>query len=551
MQYSDRVLLVSINSKYIQSNTAVYYLHEILKSGGIDSSVLSHNINEDFHDVLSSIMNSGSAIICFSCYIWNISIVYDLCSALRCIDRGIKIVLGGPEVSFEPEEALEKSDADLIVRGEGETVILEAVKGLITGNLPDIPGLYYMNENKLIDTGYATTKNLSDVPFPFTQYMMEQEKDKLLYYESSRGCPFNCIYCLSSATKGVRYFSLDRVKNEILKILEYKPKVIKFTDRSFNSDYKRATLLLEFIGCLNTKTCFHLEIYPGEMNEEMIVMLGKMPEGRVQIEAGIQSTDEKVLIASGRPQDPGRALGNLKRIMEKGNLHVHLDLIAGLPGDSRESFKKSFNETIGVLPHKLQMGFLKLLKGTKARLIEGYKHTDIPPYEVLASDSMNYQQIQGLREVSGVLESFYNSGHFREFFRYSIVSSENPFNIFEGISRYMKAQSINGTGISRDGKYRILADLSKCDSRALNLLGYDYLSSFRTKVLPSFLQGQIVGKEETFDFLRKNSEGEARQLFKSCTIAQFTINECKVTYLFDYTRRNPVTGLFHSMEVEI
>lgn len=543
--------MVSINSKYIQSNTAVYYLHEILKSGGIDSPVISHNINEDFHDILSSIMGFEPRIVCFSCYIWNISLVYELCSAMRCIDEGIKIVLGGPEVSFEPKEALEKSNADLIVRGEGETVVLEAIKGLITGNFPEIPGLYYMNENKLIDTGYAITENLSDAPFPFTQYMMEQEKDKLLYYESSRGCPFNCIYCLSSATKGVRYFNLDRVKNEILKILEHKPKVIKFTDRSFNSDYQRAALLLEFIGCLNTKTCFHLEIYPGEMNEEMIVMLGRMPVGRVQIEAGIQSTDENVLRASGRPQDPGRALGNLKRIMEKGNLHVHLDLIAGLPGDSRKTFEKSFNETIAILPHKLQMGFLKLLKGTKVRLIEGYKYMDKSPYEVLASDSMNYGELQGLRDVSGVLESFYNSGNFREFFRYSMASSENPFNIFEGISRYMKAHGINGSGISRDGKYEILAKLSKSDSEALNLLGYDYLCSFRTKVLPSFLRGQIVGKEETFDYLKKNSEGEARQLFKSCTIAQFTINECKVTYLFDYTRRNPVTGLFHFMEVEI
>ncbi len=551
MQYSDKLVLVSINSKYIQSNTAVYYLYEIIKSAEIDAVVLNHNINEDFHDILSSILNARPVIVCFSCYIWNISLVYDLCSGLHDVDKNIKIILGGPEVSFEPREALEKSNANLIVRGEGETVILEAIRGLITGAFQDIPGLYYIKNNRLTDTGYAVTEDLSEVPFPFTEYMMDREKGKLIYYESSRGCPFNCIYCLSSATRGVRYFAFNRVKEELNKILEYNPAVLKFTDRSFNSDLKRAAELLEFLGSLNTRTCFHLEIYPGELTEEMISRLGGMPVGRVQIEAGIQSTDAGVLSASGRPQDPEKALLNLKRLMEKENMHVHIDLIAGLPGDKLTSFEKSFNDTISVHPHKLQMGFLKLLKGTEARRVKGYKYTGKPPYEVLSSDSMDYYEIQRLREISKTMDLFYNSGHFRNYFGYSIKRTNSPFRLLESITGFMEENEISAAGISREGKYRILADFSKGDTNALNLLGYDYLISFRTKSLPSFLGGRIVSKETTFEFLKQNMEGEARNLYKTHVIAEFIIDGIKSTYLIDYSEQSPVTGEFLTNKLNI
>ena len=548
MPYSDRLVLVSLNSKYIQSNTAVYYLHEILQKEGMESDVLSHSINEDFHDILASILKSSPTIVCFSCYIWNISLVRELCSAIRTLDAGIRIMLGGPEVSFEPSEAMEKSGAHLIVRGEGETVIAEAVRGIKDGVYKAIPGLYYFDGENAVDTGYAVTEKLSAIPFPFTPYMMERERGKLLYYESSRGCPFNCIYCLSSATKGVRYLDMERVMAEILKIIEYEPKVIKFTDRSFNSNPARAVELLEFIGRLDTRTCFHLEIYPGMMNEEMILALSQMPAGRVQIEAGIQSTDVNVLEFSGRPQDSAAALYNLGRIMEMGNIHVHIDLIAGLPGDSIESFSKSFNATISVLPHKLQMGFLKLLKGTRARDIKGYRYTQGPPYEVLASDAMDYHEIQELRSVSRFLETFYNSGHFTEYFKYILSKSDDIFKTFRELSQQYEKFIPSGAGVSRDGKYLMLSQYSRNDPMALDILGYDYLSSFRTKVLPPFLGGKILGKEESFDILRSIVDGNPRELYKTCTIAVFSLFE-KSTCLFDYSAMDEVTGIFRVVKI--
>jgi len=547
MHCSDEITLVSLNSRYIQSNTAVYYLYELLSSEGFECRVMNHTINEDIHHVLGSIMESKPKVICFSGYIWNIGMVYKLCSLIRKINKDIFIVLGGPEVSYVPGEALEKSRADLIIRGEAETIAGPAVQGLLKGEMPDIPGLYYRDGKVIVDTGYAITENLDEVPNAFTDFMMSTEKDKLIYYESSRGCPFNCIYCLSSATKGVRYMSLERVFSDIKAIINHKPRVVKFTDRSFNSNQDRAVELLDFIDGLETGTCFHLEIYPGTIGKALMDRLISMKPGRIQVEAGIQSVDDNVLLNSGRPQDPEKALDNLVKLVDSGKMHVHADLIAGLPGDSKSSFKDSFNRTVLAFPHKMQVGFLKLLKGTAARELRGYEYEDEAPYEVISSDSMVYSELQEIREVADVFDRTYNSGLFTEYFKYILSECSDPYEFFRELTLLMKQKGIRGRGISANDRYELLASLNE-DDEALNRLGYDFLCSSKSKIMPSSLGGKILSKSHTFDLLKKEAEKspdmEARKLYKHCTIAEFVIGGSKTTYLFDYSKKDPSTGLF-------
>lgn len=526
MPSRDKIILAALNSRFIQSNTAVYYLYEILRSEGYDCDVVSHSVNEDFHGILHSLVSKNPSVICFSCYIWNIEIIGKLCSAIKKISNDIKIILGGPEVSYDPLEAKDTSGADMVVQGEGENAIIEAIEAAAN--------------NTGIDQRFHITGDLDDIPSPYTPYMMENEKDKLIYFESSRGCPFNCIYCLSSTTKGVRYFSIERVRDDIEKILKYNPEVIKFTDRSFNSDTKRAVKLLKYIKSLNTKTCFHLEIYPGLMKREMIQMLISMPPGRVQIEAGIQSTDENVLSGSGRPQDSKKALSNLKHLIDAGNMHVHSDLIAGLPGQNMETFRNSLNETVCLMPHMLQVGFLKLLKGTKARNLAGYEYIDTPPYEVISSDSMSYLEIEQIRGIARMVDLFYNSGQFRGFMEHVIPKGTEPYQMFHDIFNMIAAKGYIQKGISRNNKYRILMDLYP-DGK--EYLAFDYLSTLRTGRIPDFLGRRILKNEKAFEILKK----EGRK-FKGTTVAEFRFNGVSDIYIFDYEKKDSVSGLFRSMK---
>ncbi|MFO7612517.1 MAG: DUF4080 domain-containing protein [Clostridia bacterium] len=560
MSYTDKIILVAINSKYIHSNTAVYYLYNILANSGRRTELLSFNINENRLDMLRRIFSHNPSVVCFSCYIWNIEIVYSLCIDLRKLAPGVRIILGGPEVSFECEEAMKKSGADLIVRGEGESVICTAVEGVLLGIMPSEPGFFFRDGDGFRDTGYALTRILDDIPSPYDKFMMEREMERLIYYEASRGCPFNCIYCLSSSTDGVRYFSLKRVFDELSVILEYSPKTIKFTDRSFNLDGGRSLEILDFISSLDTDTCFHLEIYPAGLTEKIMEKLVSMPAGRVQLEAGIQSLNIDTLRASGRFQDPERALKNMEILINAGNMHIHLDLIAGLPGEDAGSFAKSFDRTIGTHPHVLQVGFLKLLKGTKARLLDGYVYEERAPYEVLASPSMAFCDVSEIKEIAGCVDMFYNSPCFRSYLKYMHGKYKSPYMLYKDLSGFIKTQQSGQGGISKENQYRLLADFSRGDSMAQETLRYDYFKSFKAKEAPGFLGGISVDKEVVFGFL-KNGENVRRyfpahhgkrpaELYKICGIGRFVLPLGDKTILFIYDEKDRVTERFRSETIE-
>lgn len=554
------VLLVAVNSKYIHSNTAIYYLYEILAQNKIEAEVKSFSINDDIHDALSEIIQNKPKVVCFSCYIWNISFIYDLCNSLKKIDKEIKIILGGPEVTYEPGEALKNCTADLLVRGEGETVIVGAVKSMLNNDQPTVKGCYYKSDKSIIDTGIAVTEELGAIPTPYTAFMMEKENNKLIYYEASRGCPFNCIYCLSSATTGVRYFPLERVFKELKTIISYSPKVIKFTDRSFNSNQPRTLNILSFLENLKTETCFHLEIFPGGLTEKVMNALKGMPKGRVQLEAGIQSINPVTLEASGRIQDAIKAISNMQQLMIGENMHIHLDLISGLPYEGIESFENSFNKTIYAKPHVLQVGFLKLLKGTAARNIKGYKYDDSPPYEVLSTPWLTFSELSEIKQIEKIIDLFYNTGRFRTYLEYMHKKSGNPFGFYKEFVNYLVENKISLKAISRENKYSALVGFSKNDNVAIEHLRYDYMSSYSSKNIPEFL-GKAFSKEIVFEYL-KNDENiqevlenhekiSSKKLYKKRNIGQFKFENESVVYLFNYDYRDKVTDLFSAISIQI
>ncbi len=561
MSDNGKVLLAAVNSQFIHSNTAVYYLRGELVSDGFDADIKSFSINDDKLDILNEILHSNPKVVCFSCYIWNISMIYELCADIKKIDKGIRIVLGGPEVTYEPKEALNKSGADLIIRGEGETVISGAVRELLKGLCPDLTGCFYKSNRQIHDRGIAKTNDLNTIITPFTDYMMQREEGKLIYYEASRGCPFNCIYCLSSASTGVRVFPLDRVFSDLNIILKYKPQIVKFTDRSFNTNEKRTIEILDFIKKTDTETCFHMEIFPDGLTENTMKTLEGMPPGRVQLEAGIQSVNIDTLKASGRPQDPDKALANMRRLLKPGNMHIHLDLIAGLPNEDMESFKKSFNATINTGPHMLQVGFLKLLKGTAARDIEGYAYEENAPYEVLSTPWLSFESLSEIKQVSRCIDMFYNTRRFKEYLAYMHEKTENPYEFYKNLNGYLIENRINLKGISRIHKYAALAGFANGDSFAIECLRYDFMSSYSSKAIPGFLGEGYVSKERIFSYLKdenmrmkyfpQKTGYSPKKLYKSCNFGIFNFGSGPEVYIFKYDSRDKVTGLFPAIQFKI
>lgn len=561
MSDTDKILLAAVNSQFIHSNTAVYYLHRMLIDSGINSEVKSFSINDDRHDILRDILSDEPGVVCFSCYIWNISLIYELCNDIKTIDSSIKIILGGPEVTYLPGEAMEKSGADLIIRGEAEGVIVDSVRCILKSGEPRFSGCFYLHEGDFKDFGIAVIENLDSILTPYTKYMMEKESGRLLYYEASRGCPFNCIYCLSSATSGVRYFPLERVFSELDNILEYSPKIVKFTDRSFNINEERTLEILEFLKNKDTQTCFHLEIFPAGLSDAVINAFKTMPDGRAQLEAGIQSVNPRTLEASRRPQDPVAALMNMKKLIEFGNMHIHLDLIAGLPHENIESFIQSFNMTISVSPHMLQIGFLKLLKGTSARNLDGYLYEESPPYEVLATPCLSFSDLSEIKKVEKCMDMFYNTGRFRTFLSYMNNKTNNPYVFYNDLYKYLIENGVTFKGISRNNKYSALAGFAKDDKTAIEHLRYDFMSSYNSKDVPPFLGKGVLGREEIFDILKNDKfrndnfpdfkDKRAKSIYKFCNISRFDFGSGVESRLFIYSLTNKVTQLFSVRTVQI
>ncbi len=494
-----KTLLTTLNSKYIHSALSIRYLKEFCKDIA-DISLMEFTINQNIDYIAGEIYKKKPDIIGFSTYIWNLEQTLRVCEILKLISPNIKIILGGPEVSFDSEDIMKENwFIDFIISGEGEIPFRQLLLAIFDGDrdFSSVKGLTYREGEEIIKNPPGSLlKNLDMIPSPYVEIDKSLEK-KIVYYESSRGCPFNCQFCLSSTIKGVRYFSLERVKEDLQRLMDMKVKQVKFVDRTFNANKKYAMEIMEFIMDKDPEDMnFHFEVTAHLIDEDMLQLIKKAKPGLFQFEIGVQSTNERTIEAIGRTTNFGKLKEICKEIKSYKNIHQHLDLIAGLPYEGYESFKKSFNDVYEIKPEKIQLGFLKLLKGSGLRKEKekyGFKFLDIPPYEVLETNYIKYEEMLRLKGIEDLVEKYYNEEYFKTTISYLVENKyDTAFDFFEDFLNFWEYKGYHRLSHSRDRLYEILWQF--CEYKGLEeldlineIIKFDYLFNNQNYNVPKFI----------------------------------------------------------------
>ncbi|WP_270523968.1 B12-binding domain-containing radical SAM protein [Veillonella atypica] len=528
------VVLSTLNSKFIHSSLALRYLKAYGEAHGQAYDIVEYTINMPVLHILSDITEHDIDILGFACYIWNIEMTLHVVDMVKAVRPDIKIVLGGPEVSFTADELLERCpNIDYIVQGEGEEAFHALVTALQLGNDgldPVIPGVRGRRDGSILGSAEVVeVRDLSTIPFPYTEEDMEDLEHKIIYYESSRGCPFSCQYCLSGNKNTVRFFPQERTLEELQWFIDHGVKQVKFVDRTFNCAPHHHRPLMEFMRDSDTDMNFHLEMEPELMTEWETNILCETPPGRIQIEVGVQSTHKKTLDAINRYNDWPYIQKSIRPIIQAGRTHVHMDLIVGLPHEDFKRFGQSFNDLFSLQPHALQIGFLKLLKGSGVRRMREYKYVADPlaPYEVLSTHVLPYDDVRFLKYFEDVFERFYNSERFRTTFGYigqQLIHGEtDAFTYFCDMTRaWLKEgnHKVNLKDIDQiEFLYRFF--LAKGDTIAAELLQYDTLVSYRGKV-----RSEAVGlPKQTKELLQVGEAFWRNEEIASTFIPNYTFKE--------------------------
>ena len=528
------VVLSTLNSKFIHSSLALRYLKAYGEAHGQAYDIVEYTINMPVLHILSDITEHDIDILGFACYIWNIEMTLHVVDMVKAVRPDIKIVLGGPEVSFTADELLERCpNIDYIVQGEGEEAFHALVTALQLGNdglNPVIPGVRGRRNGSILGSAEAVeVRDLSTIPFPYTEEDMDDLEHKIIYYESSRGCPFSCQYCLSGNKNTVRFFPQERTLEELQWFIDHGVKQVKFVDRTFNCAPHHHRPLMEFMRDSDTDMNFHLEMEPELMTEWETNILCETPPGRIQIEVGVQSTHKKTLDAINRYNDWPYIQKSIRPIIQAGRTHVHMDLIVGLPHEDFNRFGQSFNDLFSLQPHALQIGFLKLLKGSGVRRMREYKYVADPlaPYEVLSTHVLPYDDVRFLKYLEDVFERFYNSERFRTTFGYigqQLIHGEtDAFSYFCDMTRaWLKEgnHKVNLKDIDQiEFLYRFF--LAKGDTIAAELLQYDTLVSYRGKV-----RSEAVGlPKQTKELLQVGEAFWRNEEIASTFIPNYTFKE--------------------------
>lgn len=522
-----KVLLTALNAKYIHSSLAVAYLKSYCTDEIWKIDAKEYSINENIENIMADIYEQKPDILAFSCYIWNIELILKLCADFKKISPTTVIILGGPEVSYNSVQIIKENKAvDFIIRGEGELVLKELLSVIYhEGDLSKINGITYQKEGQIYyNPDQDLIKNLDIIPNPYNEENLAgYYKNKVIYYETSRGCPFNCSYCLSSTIRGVRYFSLTRVKHDLLLFIKQRVKEVKLVDRTFNCNEKRAREIMEFIIENNFSTRFHFEIGAELFSDEMLEFLKKVPPGMFDFEIGVQSTCSETLKAVNRSGNWIKAREKIRKLTDAGNIHIHLDLIAGLPFEDYERFGKSFNDVYNLNPHVIQLGFLKLLKGSKIREEEekyGYKFQAAAPYQVLENNYISYYQLIKLKQIEELLERYYNSGGFKNTLLYLSAKAykRDAFLFFQELADFWNKKGYFNRSHKKETEYSILQSfIAECLPPeylfAQELLKYDYFINNQSHTLPSgFTSYNPENAGEILYTLLKNSEFVAEYL---------------------------------------
>lgn len=524
-----KVMLLGINSKFVHTNIAIRYIKKYVeKYSDIEIEIFEKTINNHVEEIIADIYRKKPEILMISAYIWNSEYVYKLITEVKKVFKNLTLVLGGPEVSYNAIELMNKySEIDYIISGEGEKTTLE----FLTKDKKDVKGLYYREEDKIKFGGIREgICDLDEIPFP---YEVEEfsEKGKIFYYESSRGCPYSCSYCMSSIDKTVRNFSIERVKEDLMIFLNNGIKLIKFIDRTYNLKKSRYMEIWKFLlENYREDTTFHFEITGDLFDEEVLEFLKKIPNGYFQFEIGVQTIYPETMELIHRKSNLERLAHNVLAI--KDNIHLHLDLIAGLPKENYETFKNSFNYVYKLKPEMIQLGFLKILKGTEisSQIKEyGYKFLDYAPYEVLENDFISYGEILKLKDVEHALDIYYNSENFKESSNFIIEHFyASPFDFFEEIAEFFRDKGAFDVGHKNHVYFNMLFEFYKEKGfRNLDIfteyLKYDYFYMEKPKIIPYWL---VRNSDKDFynEILKTKTDRHIRELYKITEYEIFNVD---------------------------
>lgn len=538
-----KILLAASNAKYIHSNPAVYDLRAFASEYKEHILLGEYTINQTKDEILKEIYRSGAEVVCFSCYIWNISFVRELIFDLKKILPGTAFWVGGPEVSFDAENFLkEMPQVTGVMVGEGEETFLELARYYIEkkGTLADIRGIAFRENGEIFHNGWREVMDLSRVPFAYEQ--TEDFANRIIYYESSRGCPFSCSYCLSSIDKKLRFRNLELVKKELQFFLDKKVPQVKFVDRTFNCKHDHAMEIWKYIlEHDNGVTNFHFEISADLLREEELELMSRMRPGLIQLEIGVQSTNPDTIRAIHRNMDLKKLEASVARVKSFGNIHQHLDLIAGLPCEDYESFRRSFEQVYRMKPDQLQLGFLKVLKGSsmyhEAQKYEIlYKEKE--PYEVLSTAWLSYEDILKLKMVESMVEVYYNSGQFRKTLSWIETYYQEMFSFYESLGAYYEEKGYEEISHSRLRRYEILLEFLKERTQlpvntASQHMVYDLYLREKLKKRPVFAMDQKPYEASVRNYRKAN------KIPKTAHIEVFGDGSA---VLFDYEARDPLTN---------
>lgn len=542
-----KILLAACNAKYIHSNLAVYNLKSCSGKYSPNVVIKEYTINQIRDDILKDIYLEQPDVICFSCYIWNISFVKELVPDLKKILPHVDFWAGGPEVSYDAVEFLKKNPAFFgVMVGEGEETFHELAGYYIERkpeNLKEIRGVAFHDETKVPDivhTGWRELMDLSKVPFAYSN--LTEFKNRIIYYESSRGCPFSCSYCLSSIDKKLRFRDIELVKKELQFFIDNKVPQVKFVDRTFNCKHDHAMAIWRYITEHdNGITNFHFEISADLLREEELALMKTMRPGLIQLEIGVQSTNPQTIKAIRRTMDFEKLKGIVEQIHGFGNIHQHLDLIAGLPYEGYESFHKSFCDVYALRPEQFQLGFLKVLKGSHMMEMTGeYQilYKDREPYEVLSTAWLTYGEILRLKMVESMVEVYYNSGQFKHTLVFLEQYFEDPFRMYEALGRFYEKKGYSEISHSRMRRYEILMEFAGEQKEIpLEVLSdvmlLDLYLRENLKSRPSFASDQKPYERMIWEYRK------AEKIPKTAHIEVFRDGK---KILFDYTDRDPLTN---------
>ena len=546
-----KILLAACNAKYIHSNLAVYDLQAYAAKYADHIILKEYTINQQKDDIMRDIYLEHPDVVCVSCYIWNISFVKELMADLTKILPDADFWAGGPEVSYDAEKFLaENPEFTGVMVGEGEETFLELSGHYIEqspADLKDITGVCYRDGEKIVHNGWRQIMDLSSIPFIYKD--LADFKNRIIYYESSRGCPFSCSYCLSSIDKKLRFRDTEMVKKELQFFIDNKVPQVTFVDRTFNCKHDHAMAIWKYINEHdNGVTNFHFEISADLLREEELQEMSTMRPGLIQLEIGVQSTNPDTIKAIHRTMDFEKLKGIVNRIHSFGNIHQHLDLIAGLPYEDYDSFRKSFNDVYALKPQQLQLGFLKVLKGS--HMMEMCQEYEIvyktrEPYEVLSTKWLDYDHVLKLKNVENMVEVYYNSGQFQNTLEYLEGFFPDAFSIYEGLGRFYMEKGYGDVSHTRMRRYEILLEFLEnvpeiSMDKVKDQMVYDLYLRENLKSRPGFAKDQKPFERQIWDFRKRE------KVAKNAHMEVFADGK---VLLFDYADRDPLTNNAHVEDI--